>query len=80
MKKSLRDHNIIILAWSCECLELIAIENDGQFIKSKIQETWRNNVKNLKDVLKTLWITMNTKYFTSVAESMSKRLQMVIKC
>lgn len=78
--KFLNDHKIDVLKWPGNSPDLNPIENAWNVMKKKVQETRPSNINDLKETLKTLWITMDSTYFTNLAESMPKRLQMVIKC
>lgn len=78
--KFLKDRNINILDWPGNSPDLNPIENAWSVMKNKLQETRPSNISDLKEALKTLWVTMDPSYFASLAESMPKRLQMVIKC
>lgn len=78
--KFLNDQNINILEWPDNSLDFNPIENVWNFLKNKVQETRPNNINELKEVAKTLWVTMDSTYFARLAESMPKRLEMVIQC
>jgi len=40
--------------------------------------TKKSNINDLQEELKKLWVTLDSTYFASLADSMPKRLQMVI--
>lgn len=78
--KFLNDQNINILEWPDNSSDLNPIENVWNFLKKKIQGTQPSNINELEEAMKTLWVTMNSIYFARHAESMLKRLEMVIQC
>lgn len=78
--KFLNDQNINILEWPDNSSDLNPIENVWNFLKNKVQETRPSNMNELKETVKTLWVTMDSNYFARLAESMPKRLEMVIQC
>ena len=80
VKKFFNDNNIQTLEWPGNSPDLNPIENAWNVMKNKIQEQRPTNINDLKTALKTLWITQDPTYFINLAESMPKRLQMVIKC
>ena len=76
--KFLEDNNIRVLEWLGNSPDLNPIENAWNFLKNKIQEKRPNNINDLQQELKKLWVTLDSTYFASLADSMPKRLQMVI--
>ena len=79
VKKFLADTEIEILDWPGNSPDLNPIENVWNVMKNKVQASKPTNIKDLQEALKRLWINMDASYFAKLAESMPKRLQMVIK-
>jgi len=76
--KFLDDNNINVLEWPRNSPDLNPIENAWNYLKNKVQERKLSNINDLQEELKKLWVTLDSTYFASLADSMPKRLQMVI--
>nr|CAH7735981.1 unnamed protein product [Callosobruchus chinensis] len=77
--KFLKDEKIDVLEWPGNSPDLNPIENAWNHMKNKVKEKRPGSIPELKDVLETLWCNMDVTYFEKLAESMPKRLQMVLK-
>ncbi|KAG7158960.1 Transposable element Tcb2 transposase-like 3 [Homarus americanus] len=77
--KFLSDNETDMLEWPGNSPNLNPIKNAWNVMKNKIQEARPSNIKNLQEELKKLWVNMDVSYFASLAQSMHKRLQMVLK-
>ena len=76
--KFLNDNNVNVLEWPGNSPALNPIENARNYLKNKVQERKPSNINDLQEELKKLWVTLDSTYFASLADSMTKRLQMVI--
>ena len=72
IKQWLREEHIPILEWPGNSPDLNPIENAWNLMKNNVREAQPSSITELTDVLKCLWVTMETKYF-------EKRLQNVIQ-
>lgn len=48
-------------------------------MKNELEKSRPISISDLKEVLKKIWITMDSAYLTKFASSMSKMIQMVLK-
>ena len=78
VSKFLTEHNIRALEWPWNSPDRNPIKNAWNYLKNKLQETRPNNIVDLQKELKKLWINLDPSYFASLADSMPKRLQMII--
>ena len=78
VSKFLTEHNIRALEWPWNSPDRNPIENAWNHLKNKLQETRLNTIVDLQKELKKLWINLDPSYFASLADSMPKRLQMII--
>lgn len=78
VKKFLADHKINVLEWPGNTPDFNPIENAWNHMKNKVEESRPSNINVLKETLKTLWVHMDADYFKNLAESMPKRMQLVI--
>lgn len=56
-----------------------SIENAKNLMKNELEKSRPISISDLKEVLKKIWITMDSAYLTKFASSMSKMIQMVLK-
>ena len=80
VSKFLTEHNIKVFKWPGNSPELNPIKNAWNYLKTKLQETRPSNIDDLQKEPKKLCVTLGSSYFASFADSMPKRLQMVIDC
>ena len=80
VSKFLTEHNIKVLEWLGNSPDFNPIENAWKYLKNKLQQTQSNNIDDLQKELKKLWVNLDSSYFASLADSMRKRLQMIIDC
>jgi len=77
--KWLQDSNIPVLDWPGNSPDLNPIENCWNLMKQNLDSCNTSSVPILKEELKKLWLLrLNHQMFKNLAESMPRRLQMVI--
>ena len=69
--------DFVVLDWPGNSPDLNPIENCWNLMKSKLKEF--SNINQLREKLIQLWIEMPVEYFTNLAESMPRRLKLVIE-
>jgi len=72
--KFLNDNNVNVLEWPGNSPDLNPIENARNYLKNKVQERKPSNINDLQEELKKLWVTLDSTYFASLADSIPKRL------
>ena len=80
ISKFLTEHNIKVFKWPGNSPDLNPIKNAWNYLKTKLQETRPSNIDDVKKEPKKACVTLGSSYFASFADSMPKRLQMVIDC
>ena len=71
--------DFVVLDWPGNSPDLNPIENCWNLMKSKLKEYKFSNINQLREKLIQLWIEMPVEYFTNLAESMPRRLKLVIE-
>jgi hypothetical protein len=71
--------DFVVLDWPGNSPDLNPIENCWNLMKSKLKEYEFSNINQLREKLIQLWIEMPVEYFTNLAESMPRRLKLVIE-
>ena len=79
VKKFLEDNHINVLEWPGNSPDLNPIENAWNKVKNTLQKERPSNIPDLKEALKKQWISMDLEYFATLATSMPRRIERVIK-
>uniref|UniRef100_A0A0N7ZCW1 Tc1-like transposase DDE domain-containing protein n=1 Tax=Scylla olivacea TaxID=85551 RepID=A0A0N7ZCW1_SCYOL len=72
-------NNIRVLNWPGNSPGLNPIENAWHVMKTKLKSSHPSSIKNLTEELKKIWIYFNASYFFTLAASMPRRIQSVLK-
>ena len=72
------ENNIPTLEWPGNSPDLNPIENAWNVIKNELGKSRPSRIDELRETLKRLWVNMDRSYFVNLANSMLRRLQMVI--
>lgn len=79
VKKFLEDNHINVLEWPGNSPDLNPIENAWNKVKNTLQKERPSSIPDLKEALKKQWISMDLEYFATLATSMPRRIERVIK-
>ena len=71
--------DFVVLDWPGNSPDLNPIENCWNLMKNKLKEFEFSNIGQLREKLIKLWIEMPAEYFQNLAESMPRRLKLVIE-
>ena len=74
----LNNNNIDVLDWPGNSPDLNPIENVWHVMKNELQNVKPTNIFKMKEALTNIWQQLDTDYFSKLAESMPKRLKLVI--
>ena len=80
VKQYLKDSNMEVIDWPGNSPDLNPIENVWSYMKYHLKQKPITSSKTLVDEIKKLWVLdMSQQYFKKLADSMPKRLKLVIK-
>lgn len=79
VKEFMVKNNIRVLNWPGNSPGLNPIENAWHVMKTKLESSHPSSIKNLTEELKKIWIYFNASYFSTLAASMPRRIQSVLK-
>ena len=79
-KKYLNDAKLEVMDWPGNSPDLNPIENIWSCMKYKLKQTRITSSKTLMDEINKLWVlNISQEYFKKLADSMPRRLKLVIK-
>ena len=71
--------DFVVLDWPGNSPDLNPIENCWNIMKNQLKEFEFTNINQLREKLIELWVGMPANFFRNLAESMPRRLKLVIE-